>query len=90
MSNLVTWKAAQDAFSVFVIDSREKIVADVRSNQMRMSEHLEVARLIAASPEMYEALYMVSQLPSPNGPEWSSVLSLVLNALRKAEGKNVH
>lgn len=49
----MNWKASEDEFSVFVKDSTEKIVADVRAPRPpSMDEQRRIARLIAAAPDL--------------------------------------
>lgn len=63
MSKHMPWRQAEDNFSIYVEDPNGRIVADVRDPtthqapiEERMEAHRALARLIAAAPEMLEAL----------------------------------
>jgi hypothetical protein len=82
MSNPIPWKQAEDAFSIFVEDANGKIIADVRPHAMGMEEHRARANLLAAAPEMLEALHSLDW-----GVLTAAQIKLVQAAIEKAEGK---
>jgi hypothetical protein len=88
----MTWEAAQDEFSVFVMDGKERIVADVRANGMPMNQHLATAKLIAAAPELlalvkdFEA-YLSSDAFEDGLPPGAPYLERVIHLIDRAEGR---
>ena len=94
MSMSTHWRQAEDQFSIFVEDSTGTIVADVRPPKNiviptgvteAMNEHRARARLIAAAPDMLEALKAVAD-DSANQPLSMRAMSKVMIAIDKAEG----
>lgn len=87
------WKASQDEFSIFVEDAEGRIVADVRPNGMTMAGHQAQAHLIAAAPELLEALKHLCGFIDREGPaskEWKAITEWCERgnaAIAKAEGK---
>jgi hypothetical protein len=64
MINHTPWKQAEDGFSIYIQDSQGDIIADVRASGLTlglctsqaMDEHRKRAKLMAAAPEMFNAI----------------------------------
>ena len=83
------WKVIKDDFRRIYIDTPTRSVASI---QRQSTEDEANARLIAAAPDMYEALKeLIDHMTLPQNdihrPYLADVKRLAIKALAKAEGK---
>jgi hypothetical protein len=87
------WNVDEDEFSFYVTNSKGEIVADTRAPNLAtrdvgeaMNAHRDIARLIAAAPEMLEALHRaVRKFGDCKRDGDIRVVDEMLAAIRRAE-----